>query len=232
MGAGLGALTRPLLERAALVIAVERDRDLMPLLRSEFTLEESQGRLRVLEADAKGIDPAALFDGHPRPHVLCGNLPYQITGPLLELATRASSSIDRVVFLVQLEVANRLSATPGSREYGALTVFVQAAFEVTRAFIIRRGAFYPEPGVDSAVVLLVPRPVRTEETPLFAALVRAAFAQRRKKLANAWKSVAGLDAACVTQAAVLAGVDLNDRGERLSVADFARMASAVQERLG
>jgi 16S rRNA (adenine1518-N6/adenine1519-N6)-dimethyltransferase len=232
LGAGLGALTRPLLERAARVIAIERDRDLVPLLQSELAGHGGVGQLTVLEADAKSIDPAALLEGTARPHVLCGNLPYQITGPLLTLTTRAASVLDRAVFLVQLEVANRLAADPGTHKYGALSVFVQAAFQVNRALVVRRGAFFPQPNVDSAVVSLIPREVPIPETPVFAALVRAAFGQRRKKLANAWRSVPGLDSASLASAALAAEIDLDDRGERLSVADFARMADAVERTTG
>lgn len=227
IGAGLGALTRPLLERAAYVVAVERDRDLVPALRAELEAAEARGALRILEADAKGLDVAALLRGHPRPHVLAGNLPYQITGPLLELAVRSSGALDRAVFLVQLEVAARLAAPPAHSAYGALSVFVQAAFDVTRPIVVRRGAFYPEPNVDSAVIVLTPRAEPTPETATFSALVRAAFAMRRKKLANAWRGVLGLDAARLAAAAERAGVDLESRGERLGVGDFARMAEAV-----
>ena len=140
LGAGLGALTRPLLERAGHVIAVERDRDLVPALNEDFAADIEAGRLQVLEADAKAVDANALLAPLPRPHVLCGNLPYQITGPLIELAVHAAHGLDRVVFLVQLEVGNRLAAPPDSEDYGALSVFTQAAFTVSRALVIRRGA--------------------------------------------------------------------------------------------
>ena len=232
LGAGLGALTRPLLERAGRVIAVERDRELVPALRAELAEEEASGRLSVLEADAKALDLAGQFAGLPRPHVLCGNLPYQITGPLLELTTRAAPLLDRAVFLIQLEVAARLVARPGSKEYGALSVFVQAAFEVTRPLVVRSGAFYPPPKVDSAVVVLTPLAQPKEESPAFRALVRAAFEQRRKKLANAWHGVLGADADALARAAELAGVELGDRGERLGVAEFSRMADALARIVG
>ena len=121
LGAGLGALTRPLLERV------------------------------LREADAKGIDVAEELGAFPAPRVLCGNLPYNITGPLIEKAVHAAELLSRVVFLVQLEVADRLAAKAGEEDYGALSVFVQAAYHVERALVIRRGAFYPQPRVDSAV---------------------------------------------------------------------------------
>lgn len=228
LGAGLGALTAPLLERAAHVVAVERDRDLIPALGQTFAEALSQGRLQIVEADAKQVDPGALGGAHPRPHVLAGNLPYNITGPLLTLATANASKLDRVVYLVQLEVADRVAATPGSEAWGALSVFVQAQFAPKRALVVRRGAFHPQPNVDSAVLVLDPLPAPVPETDAFRALVRAAFAQRRKKLVNAWRGVRGQESGAIAAAAERASIDLDLRGEVLSVADFARMARELE----
>lgn len=228
LGAGLGALTRPLLARAQRVIAVERDRDLVPALCGEFEEAIESGRLTVLEADAKAVVPAELLQDAPRPHALCGNLPYQITGPLIELAVRSVASLDRAVFLVQLEVATRLSAAPASGDYGALSVFTQAAYEVERPLVIRRGAFYPQPGVDSAVVVLTPRRNVVSETNAFRGLVHGAFQQRRKKLRNAWASLAQGDEVRFAQIARSANIDLDRRGETLSVEEFARMAELLE----
>ncbi len=229
LGAGLGALTRPLLERAARVIAVERDRDLVPVLAAEFASELAAGKLVLREADAKGIDVGAELGDSPAPRVLCGNLPYNITGPLIEKAVHARGLLSRVVFLVQLEVADRLAASAGEEDYGALSVFVQAAYRVERALVIRRGAFYPQPRVDSAVVVFTPHaePL-AEETPIFRALVRGAFQQRRKKLRNAWHNIPGRDQEAVALAAERAGIDLDARGETLSVQAFARMSRELE----
>jgi 16S rRNA (adenine1518-N6/adenine1519-N6)-dimethyltransferase len=228
LGAGLGALTRPLLTRAARLVAVERDRDLVPALSELFAAEIAAGRMRVEEADAKAVNVSALLEGAPRPHVLAGNLPYQISGPLLEAAVNMAGEVELVVFLLQLEVVDRLIAAADSEHYGALSVFVQAAFEVERALVIRRGAFYPQPEVDSAVVVLRPRVQRVLETNAFRALVRAAFQKRRKKLRNAWDGVAGRSREDVAACAARAEVDLDARGETLSVADFARMARELE----
>jgi 16S rRNA (adenine1518-N6/adenine1519-N6)-dimethyltransferase len=224
LGAGLGALTRPLLESGvAVVVAVERDRDLVPALGQELSEAIEQGRLELLEADAKGVDFSELFAGKPTPHVVAGNLPYQITGPLLEKAVHAAPSIARAVFLVQLEVADRLAAPADSEHYGALSVFAQRAFRVERAFIIRRGAFYPQPNVDSAVVVLEPRGAGPE-TEAFRLVVQRAFAQRRKTLKNAWGSLFRERGTDLAAAAERARIDLGARGETLSVQDFERMA--------
>jgi 16S rRNA (adenine1518-N6/adenine1519-N6)-dimethyltransferase len=227
IGAGLGALTEPLLARASKVVAIERDRDLCPILRDAFAGAISQGRLDILEADAKRTDFAALFAARPPPRALAGNLPYQLTGPLLERTTAIAHEIDRAVFMVQAEVADRLAATPGSEAYGALTVFVSAAFEISRPMGVGRAAFHPRPAVDSAVVVLTPlRPPRARETDRFRDAVRAAFSQRRKTLRNAWSKLG--TAAEVEARARSAGIDLGRRGETLSVEEFARFAESLE----
>ncbi|MBM4376589.1 MAG: ribosomal RNA small subunit methyltransferase A [Deltaproteobacteria bacterium] len=223
IGAGAGALTAPLAARAHRVVAIERDRDLVPVLAELF---HDSPNVEVLEADAAQVDWARHFAEGPRPHVLAGNLPYQITGRLLELAVHASRALDRAVFMVQREVADRLVARPGEDDYGALSVFTQAAFHVERALKVPPGAFFPAPSVDSAVVTLTPlAPPRAEETEAFRELVRRAFAQRRKTLRNAWKGVFGWRLEELDEAAAAARVDLTVRGETLAVEDFARMAT-------
>ncbi len=229
IGAGLGALTRPLLERAAKVIAIERDRDLVPALAQELEDEVAEKRLEILEADAKKVDYAALLDGAARPRAIAGNLPYQLTGPLLRLTVELSPAFDRAVYMVQLEVAARLAAKPSEADYGALTVFVGAALRVERKMVVRRGAFYPQPNVDSAVVVLTPLdPPLARETDEFRAVVKAAFAQRRKTLRNAWRAVAGLSAEALALAAERAEIDLDLRGETLEVGQFSRMAEQIR----
>jgi 16S rRNA (adenine1518-N6/adenine1519-N6)-dimethyltransferase len=225
LGAGTGVLTRALAERAARVVAVERDRDLVPILVEQLAPYNEAAEDRVVEGDAQTVDPAALL-GPERPRVLCGNLPYHITGRLLERAVAHADELDRVVFMVQLEVAERLAAEPGSKIYGGLTVFVNAAFRVKKLFNVSRGSFHPPPDVTSAVVLLEPeRPRRAAETPMFRAVVKAAFATRRKTLRNAWSTVAPADA--IARAAEAAGVSLDARGETLSVDQFAAVARAL-----
>lgn len=226
IGAGTGALTRPLLSRAARVTAIERDRDLVPLLAEDLSSEVASGKLLLVEADAKTANIAAMLADGAAPRVLAGNLPYQLSGPLLERTVELAPHLDRAVFMLQLEVVERLAASPSERDYGALTVFVRAAFDVKRAFVVKRGCFYPQPNVDSAVVVLTRAAAHVEETPAFRAVVKAAFAQRRKTLRNAWRSLP-LDKDALARAAETAGIDLDARGETLDVAAFARMADAV-----
>jgi 16S rRNA (adenine1518-N6/adenine1519-N6)-dimethyltransferase len=227
IGAGLGALTEPLLERTSLVVAIERDRDLCPILREAFADPLQRGTLLLLEADAKTVDLAALAERGPRPRVIAGNLPYQITGPILQAVTQVADRIDLAVFMVQAEVAERLVATPGTSAYGALTVFLTAAFAARIERRVSPGAFSPRPGVSSAIVTLVPRrPPLAAETEALRAAIRAAFAQRRKTLRNAWSKLA--PPADLARRAEKAGIDLDRRGETLSVEEFARFAQSDQ----
>jgi 16S rRNA (adenine1518-N6/adenine1519-N6)-dimethyltransferase len=227
LGAGTGTLTRALAVRARSVVAVERDRDLVPVLIEELA-DLPPGRVRIVEGDAQAVEPLELL-GEPEessPRVLCGNLPYQITGRLLERAVVHADHLERVVFMVQLEVADRLAADPGNKTYGALTVFTRAAFRTRKLFTVGPGSFHPPPDVTSAVILLEPeRPRRAEETDMFRALVKGAFGTRRKTLRNAWRSVASLDV--IAAAAERAGISLDARGETLNVDQFAAMARAM-----
>lgn len=229
IGPGLGALTKPLLARAPRVIAIERDRGLCTLLREDFADDLGSAKLVLHEGDATHLDWQKLFLENPGPYALAGNLPYSITGLLLERATQLSTLIARAVLMVQLEVAERLLAPAGSDAYGALSVFAQAAFEIKRLFNVKPGAFFPRPEVSSTVVLLTPHtPPRALETDAFRAAVRAAFGQRRKTLRNAWRGLYGLDAQGLAEAAERACVSLDARGETLDVEAFARMAAQAK----
>ena len=229
LGGGTGVLSRALVARAGHVTVVERDRDLVPVLQTELEEPIGRGACAVVEGDAQSVPIEELL-GAPdpeRPRVLGGNLPYQITGRLIERAVQNAEHVDRVVFMVQLEVAERLAAAPGGKVYGALSVFVQAAFRVKKLFNVSPGSFHPPPDVTSAVVLLEPeRPRRAAETETFRAVVKGAFGARRKTLRNAWRSLGPVDV--VARAAEAAGVSLEARGETLSVDEFARMAHELE----
>ncbi len=131
--------------------------------------------------------------------------------------------------MVQAEVAERLAAEPDTEAYGALTVFVQAAFAVKKILTVKGGAFYPRPEVDSAVVLLIPhRPRKAAETEAFRALVKGAFGARRKTLRNAWKGIFGWSREELEAKATAAGISLDARGETLGVEAFARLAGMAE----
>jgi 16S rRNA (adenine1518-N6/adenine1519-N6)-dimethyltransferase len=225
IGAGTGALTRLLAERAGALTAIEQDRELVPVLEREL---EGAG-VRLVQADALSADLGELL-GQPdprSPRVLCGNLPYAITGQLLRRAVEQAGAVERVVFMVQSEVADRLNASPGTKDWGALTVFVRAAFDARRLLRAAPGAFHPPPEVTSAVVELTPlRPPRARETERFRELVRRAFEARRKTLRNAWARAVP-DASMLERAAERAGISLAVRGETLPIEAFVRMAEAL-----
>jgi 16S rRNA (adenine1518-N6/adenine1519-N6)-dimethyltransferase len=231
IGAGLGALTAPLLQLGGLVAAVETDPGLVAVLRTKFAAAILSGQLQLIEADARELDFARVLGNLPAPRVFAGNLPYHLSGLLLRRAVDHGGLVQRSVFLLQLEVVGRLCAAPGTEAYGALSVFAQAVYAPRRAFVVRRGAFYPQPTVDSAVVVLEPLEVaRATLDEAFSGLVRAAFEKRRKTLRNAWRDIFGLPMPELEQLARSADVDLGVRGETLGVVDFERMAARIRGR--
>jgi 16S rRNA (adenine1518-N6/adenine1519-N6)-dimethyltransferase len=219
IGPGQAALTRSLVERAGHLAAIEIDRDLAARLAAEFPPE----RLTLHVADALTFDFALLG---PALRVV-GNLPYNISSPMLfHLASFESQLVDLHVML-QREVVARMTALPATPEYGRLTVMMQARFRMTRLFTVPPGAFRPAPKVDSAVVRLVPlgtaKP-RIANIALFGQVVGAAFGQRRKTLRNA------LAALCDEAVLRTAGIDPKARGETLALADFVRLSNVIAEK--
>lgn len=215
IGPGLGALTRPLLERLERLAVIEIDRDLAARMASEFASD----RLAVHSTDALKFDFASL-GAQLR---VIGNLPYNITSPLLFHLSRCESLRD-VTVMLQREVVLRMAAAPATREYGRLTIMLQTRFRIERLFTVPPGAFRPSPKVESALARLVPlgaqRP-RIDDEVLFARIVEAAFGQRRKTLKNAlkrWTGPEGLERA---------GVAPGARGETLAVQDFVRLANLL-----
>jgi 16S rRNA (adenine1518-N6/adenine1519-N6)-dimethyltransferase len=226
IGAGLGALTRKLADTGAQVQAVERDPDLIPILRDELG---ARGNVTVIAGDAMAYDFAAASNATGRPLLVVGNLPYQITSPLLFRVVGAAAAgqvIARAVFMVQREVAERIVAGPGSKIYGRLSVMVQAAADAAIKFHVGAGAFLPPPAVTSSVFTLVPRASRLRgvDPALFASVVRAAFAGRRKMLRRSLEPAFGQPLPAALEAAQLAGTR---RAEELSVDDFVRLAEAL-----
>jgi len=219
IGPGLAALTRPLIERAGRLDAVEIDRDLAARLASEFATDQ----LTLHVADALDFDFAALGAGLR----VIGNLPYNISSPLLFRLAQYDALLTDVHVMLQKEVVDRMTALPGTPEYGRLTVMLQAVFRMTRLFTVPAGAFRPVPKVDSSVVRLVPlgeAKARITDAALFGRVVGAAFGQRRKTMRNALSTI------CDAAALERAGIDPTVRGETLSVAEFVRLANDLAER--
>jgi 16S rRNA (adenine1518-N6/adenine1519-N6)-dimethyltransferase len=218
IGPGLAALTRPLIERTGHLVAIEIDRDLAARLASEFP----PGRLTLHVADALEFDFASLG---PALRIV-GNLPYNISSPLLFHLAQFESQLADIHVMLQREVVARMTALPATADYGRLSVMLQAIFRVTRLFTVPPGAFRPPPNVDSAVVRLVPlgaaKP-RIADAALFGRVVAAAFGQRRKTMRNA------LSTLCAAPALAAADIDPAARGETLAVADFVRLANALTD---
>jgi 16S rRNA (adenine1518-N6/adenine1519-N6)-dimethyltransferase len=224
IGPGTGVLTRLLAEAAREVWAIEIDRDLAARLRDEFV---SQPHVHIIAGDALRTDWHTVLPGGV-PVVAVANLPYNVATPVLLALLRSSVPFDRLVLMLQREVAARLVAQPGQAAYGSLSIAVQLAADVAVAFAVGAGAFTPRPKVDSAVVILRPRrppPVSETERRAIERVVRAVFGQRRKQLVNS------LGAVTPDPAAVLAAlaIDPRRRPETLGIDDFVRLARSVEE---
>jgi 16S rRNA (adenine1518-N6/adenine1519-N6)-dimethyltransferase len=182
IGPGLGALTAPLLQQAGELHVIELDRDVIPLLEAAC---RDRGLLHVHQADVLRFDFRPLAQG--RRLRLVGNLPYNISTPLLFHLLAQADVIQDMLFMLQKEVVDRMVATAGDDDYGRLSVSMAARAEVSALFTVGRGAFHPPPKVESAVVRLVPRPApfAIEDMRSFDAVVTRAFAQRRKMIGNA-----------------------------------------------
>ena len=222
IGPGDGALTSLLVGRAGRVIALEVDRAFAAALRARLPAAE------VLDADARSWNSAGLAAPAGGRVLIVGNLPYSVGKPILTALIQARAAIDEMALMLQREVAERVAAAPGGKTYGSLSVFSQLHCDVRVALRVPPGAFRPPPKVDSAVlhlrVLREPRvPLRDE--PRFEAVVRAAFAQRRKMLGNALGAGLGLPLDVVRKAAAAAGVDPTRRAETLSLSEFAALAT-------
>lgn len=223
IGPGRGALTRQLLAAGFRVTAIERDRDLVPILRSAFP------DLALIEGDALEVDWTAAVSPDRGPWYLIGNIPYNITSPLIDRALEADPPPVSIVYLVQKEVALRLAAEAGTAEYGALTVGVQAGARVERLFTVPAGAFSPPPKVDSAVVRLTPRPaaLRPPDVRRFRRMVVGLFGARRKQLVRGLQTGLGFSAEVARRVAERSGLEPTRRPETFSVAEFRQLETVV-----
>ncbi len=218
IGPGQGALTYPLLQACKNLIAVELDRDLVPILERE---SKRFGELEVINADILEFELADL-DPH-RIYRVVGNLPYNISTPLMFHLLESLKQVQDMHFMVQKEVALRIVATAGDTNYGRLSVMLQYRCVCEYLFDVPPGSFSPPPKVDSAVIRLTPLTSPEHdigEYENFATIVKAAFGQRRKTISNSLKTILGREKihAC--------GIDPSLRAENLSIADFASLSRA------
>lgn len=220
IGPGKGALTRELARRLPHFEAVEFDRDLVSHLQSEIPCS----KLMLYQADALQFDFCRLVKSD-RKLRLVGNLPYNISTPLLFHLLDQATCIEDMLFMLQKEVVQRLGANPGKKDYGRLSVMIQYRCRVEKLFDVAPGAFSPPPRVESSMVRLIPHPappVEVNDEATFARVVRAAFASRRKTLRNNLKDL--LDAGEMSAL----GVDPTRRAETLTLAEFATLSNAVE----
>lgn len=220
IGPGLGALTEPLLQRVDRLHVVEIDRDIVARLERQHPAE----RLIIHAGDALEFDFSSVCTNPAQKMHIVGNLPYNISTPLLfHLADYAEQVVD-MHFMLQKEVVERIVAAPGTADYGRLTVMLQYRFVADWLLDVPPESFDPPPKVDSAVVRLIPRPAEqltARDPERFATLVAAAFAQRRKMLRNNLKGV------CDEAFLVAQGIAPTARAEELAVADYVRLANAL-----
>jgi len=220
IGPGQGALSLPLLRAHGCLTAIEFDRDLIAPLTAQTA---GLGHLHLIQDDVLNVDLSQLAG--EKPLRLLGNLPYNVSTPILFHALKHAAVISDMTFMLQKEVVQRMAANPGSKIYGRLSVMLQAYCEVRALFDVPPQAFSPPPKVDSAVVRLVPRDSTNSlgiKNPLrFAQIVKAAFAQRRKTLRNALSQI------CSSQQMACAAVPEQARAEQLAVADFVRLAACA-----
>ena len=224
IGPGEGALTIELARRAGRVLALEVDPTLIARLAPRVPGVE------LVEADARTWDYGALRAPTGGRVLVVGNLPYSVGKPILQALVSARTAIQEMALMLQREVAERVAAVPGSRVYGSLSVLTQLYCDARLAFRVPPGAFRPPPQVESAVLHLrvLPGPrVPVADEGRFHAVVRAAFAQRRKTLANALAAGLGLPTGGIRRGAQTAGVDPGRRAETLTIPEFAALAARL-----
>lgn len=233
VGPGLGALTGCLAQEAGRVVAVEVDRNLAAYLQDERFVGEAH--VEIVRLDVLKFDFQALSQEVGRPLAVVGNLPYQITSPLLFKLAAVKRAVSRAVLMMQEEVGARLTASPGGKDYGVLSVLMQYHFRLSRLFSLGPNNFFPPPQVNSLVMRLVvrdPEPVALDE-PFFGQVVKAAFAARRKTLRNtltAPTAALGLPPQDILAALAALDLDPGRRGETLSLAQFVRLANDLWTR--
>ena len=226
VGPGIGTLTQGLAESKAKVVAVELDTRLLPVL---ATTLEGYDNVRVVHGDILKVNIMEEV-GAPSFKV-CANLPYYITTPIIFALLEKRLPMERLVAMVQKEVAERMAAQPGGKEYGALSVAIQYYTEPEIAFIVPPTSFIPAPAVESAVIVCKRRekpPVEVCDEALFFRVVKAAFSLRRKMLSNSLKNM-GIKAEQVAKWLELADVDGKRRAETLSLEDFAKLTNSFNE---
>jgi 16S rRNA (adenine1518-N6/adenine1519-N6)-dimethyltransferase len=228
IGPGLGALTDALAVAGARVTAVEVDHRLAAALKDRYRDNPS---VTIVDGDILRVDLSEVADASSCPVRVVANIPYSITTPIIERLLEHKDRLSGITLLVQKEVAERITASPGSSDYSSLTVFCAYHCDVRLAFTVPRHLFLPSPDVDSALIVMTPQPARLREAvqALFFRALRAAFSQRRKKAANGLAAGMGMDKAVVQAALEQAAIPADARAEDISLEGYLRLAAALPE---
>lgn len=222
IGPGVGALTAELTKVAKSVKSIEIDNKLIPLLK------EVVNDAQIINEDFMDVNLETLTEG--KPYKLIGNLPYYITTPIIMKVLEEGPRPETMVFMVQKEVAMRLSAKAGSKDYGAISVVCGYYCNVEYLFTVSSQVFVPKPKVDSAVIRMTPHtnpPVILEDEDMFFSVIKAGFGQRRKTLSNSLKQISKLSADQVKEALLKSDIDPKRRAETLDINQFARLSNTV-----
>lgn len=229
IGPGIGTLTRALLEKARKVTAIELDDKLIPILEEELKVYDN---FALIHGDATKVDYSSLSSGENLKMV--ANLPYYVTTPIITGILNNKVDFESLTVMIQKEVAQRMNAVPGTKEYGSLTLLVQYYCDTEIIRHVPPEAFIPRPKVESTVIKLIkrdePRAKVIDET-LFFKIIRKVFTMRRKTLANNLKSL-GYSKEFIAEVFEKAGIKENARGETLSVEEFAHLSNVVKELTG
>ena len=235
IGPGAGALTKAAADAAGKLVAIEIDKRLIPVLEARFA---GRDEVEIINEDILKTDLNAIIDrdrterGGAGKVRIIGNLPYYITTPIIMKILEEGVKADSITAMMQKEVADRISAAPGSKTYGALSVAVQYYCEVTKICDVGRHLFVPQPKVDSAVIRMDVRgekPVEVRDEKVFFQCIKAGFGQRRKTLLNSLQGAAGADKARVEEVLSQTGIDKNRRAETLTIEEFAKLADCFAQ---
>ncbi len=228
IGPGKGVLTQALLERKAQVTAIEIDKDLVNIIRSDIDASENTAlykNLTLIQADALRYP----FQEIQAPYKVVANLPYYISTPLLFRLLEEKTKITQMVLMLQKEVAERIAASVGSKSYGALSIILQFFTEVQLVFTVSPNCFQPKPKVSSALISITPLKtprIHVKDEVLFLKVVKGAFSYRRKRLSNAL-ACAGFSEAKINAALLKSNCDGTRRGETLTISEFAILSDAL-----
>lgn len=233
IGAGFGVLTKKLSETAKKVVSVEIDKRLIPVL--EYTLEGCDN-VKIIEGDFLKTDAKELIKKEfgDKKISIAANLPYYITTPIITSIIEAKLPVKNIVVMVQKEVAERIVAKSGTKDYGAISVLCNFYTKPRIVETVPASSFYPAPKVDSAVLcmeVLAEPPVSVKDEKLFFKVVKSAFLHRRKTLANCLSSSFGIEKSAVSAMLKETGIEPGVRGERLGISEFAKIADKIGELL-